>query len=202
MLLAIALHLNVECLYFSSSIPVINTTFNFLVAGTAGINSPSASQGITNHPEPERHDSPDFLTADEDDRTTTVAYYRVKYQDESVASNMSGVEDNEGSSSHTGTVLEMPESSDLENEKCQSAQNPKVVGSTIPTLPLPPTETKGFMDIPPEALRANLALSLYKENAIRPEAEQQQQESGRANWGSGREERQEVVCEQPVSAQV
>lgn len=181
-----------------------NTSFHFLVAGVVSANSPSASQGTTSYPEAERHDSPDFLTADEDDRTTAVAYNYVKYQNESLASNMSGVEDNEGSS-FTGSVLEMPQSSDLENEKCQSAQNPKVVGSSIPAVPHPPTETKGFMDIPPEALRANLALSLYKENAIRPEAEQQQQqqqESGRANWGSGREERQEVVCEQPVSAQV
>ena len=161
-----------------------------------------ASRGTTTYTEAERPDSPDFLTADEDDRTTTLAYTNcVNYQEELGGSNLSDVEDNEGVSL-TGTVLEVAQFSDLENEKTESAQDQKAGGNVL-SLPRPPTETKGFMDIPPEALRTNLALSLYKENAIKPEAEQeQQQESGRANWGSGREERQEVVCEQPVSAQV
>lgn len=162
----------------------------------------NSSHGTTNSiPEAERHDSPDFLTADEDDRTT--AANCMKYQSESLTSNRSTVDDNEVSS-HAESVLENPQFADAENERCQSSEGSKPTGNGMSSLPHPPTETKGFMDIPPEALRTNLAISLFKENSTRPEAEQQpkHQESGRANWGSGTEERQEVVCEQPVSAQV
>lgn len=160
----------------------------------------NASHGPTSIiPEAERHDSPDFLTADEDDRTTGA----VKYQDESLTSNRSTVDDND-TSSHSGSVLENPQFADAENERPQACQGSKATGESMPPLPHPPTETKGFMDIPPEALRANLAISFFKDNSKRPETEQElkHQESSQANWGSGTEERQEVVCEQPVSAQV
>lgn len=161
----------------------------------------NAPHGITNSiPEAERPDSPDFLTADEDDRATTAA--NKKYQEESATRTRSTADDNEASS-HSGSVLENARTTDAE-ERHQGTQGSRSSGNSMPSLPLPPTETRGFMDIPPEALRTNLAINLYKENSTRPDAEQQlkHQESGRANWGLGAEERQEVVCEQPVSAQM
>ncbi|XP_045110982.1 next to BRCA1 gene 1 protein-like isoform X2 [Portunus trituberculatus] len=196
--------------YFVVSIPeCFDLTHPY--SGKVSINPSGVSQGTGANHEAERHDTPDFLTADEDDRTTTAAHNCVNYQDELADSNSSGVEDNEGISL-TGTILEVPQSSDMTVENPQAAQDLKTSDGKVSSLPLHPTETKGFMDIPPEALRANLALSLYRGNIIKTEAEQQhqqqqqqqqqQQESGRATWGSGREERQEVVCEQPVSAQV
>lgn len=151
-------------------------------------------------PEAERPDSPDFLTADEDDRTTTAANYK-KYQGDSATTTKSSADDNEAAT-RARSVVENVRTVDGEGSS-QASQSSKGNGDGSSSLPHPPTETKGFMDIPPEALRTNLAINLYKENSTRPEAEQpKHQEPGRANWGLATEERQEVVCEQPVSAQV
>lgn len=174
------------------------------MTGVAESSQQSAPRGITSSiPEAERPDSPDFLTADEDDRATTAANKKYQEESEESATCTRSTADYKEDSSHSGSVLENVETTDTGKERHQGTQGSRS-GDNMPSLPLPPTETRGFMDIPPEALQTHLAINLFKENSTQPESEQQaiHQEPGRANWGLGGEERQEVVCEQPVSAQV
>lgn len=144
----------------------------------------------------ERPDSPDFLTADEDDRTTAVASDLQDDQAESVdGSGGSSNNSTTSQGSHLSTVVEVSQ------EKAEVPQ-PVESGKKMP-MPDPPTETKPFMEVPVEALRANLAYAVQQSSGNRDSEENEHSKSkDDTTWSLSTQTAQSVVCEQPSSTQV
>ncbi|XP_063609706.1 uncharacterized protein LOC134783682 isoform X2 [Penaeus indicus] len=143
----------------------------------------------------DRPDSPDFLTADEDDRTTAVASDLQDDQAESVEGS-GGSSNNSTTSqgSHLSTVVEVSQ------EKAQTPPQAES-GKKMP-MPEPPTDTKPFMEVPAEALRANLAYAVQQSSGNRNTEEGEQSKSkDDTTWSLSAQAAQSVVCEQPSSTQ-
>lgn len=144
----------------------------------------------------DRPDSPDFLTADEDDRTTAVASDLQDDQAESVEGS-GGSSNNSTTSqgSHLSTVVEVSQ------EKAQTPPQAES-GKKMP-MPEPPTDTKPFMEVPAEALRANLAYAVQQSSGNKNTEEGEQSSSkDDTTWSLSAQAAQSVVCEQPSSTQV
>ncbi|XP_037787890.1 uncharacterized protein LOC119583468 isoform X4 [Penaeus monodon] len=141
----------------------------------------------------DRPDSPDFLTADEDDRTTAVASDLQDDQAESVEGS-GGSSNNSTTSqgSHLSTVVEVSQ------EKAQTPPQAES-GKKMP-MPEPPTDTKPFMEVPAEALRANLAYAVQQSSGNK-NTEEGEQSSSKDDTTWSAQAAQSVVCEQPSSTQ-
>lgn len=148
----------------------------------------------------DRPDSPDFLTADEDDRTTAVASDLQDDQAESVeGSGGSGGPSSNCSTttqgSHLSTVVEVSQ------ERAETS--PKPATSKKTPLPDPPTDTKPFMEVPLEAFLADQFLvQRQTTEACESEESESSQAKDETTWSSNAQGAQNVVCEQPSSTQV
>lgn len=147
--------------------------------------------------EPDRPDSPDFLTADEDDRTTAVASdssddLTCPINDHDYASRSSTVSQTSSRLSHARPSLTRSSAERDDNDK----------NAKVSTMPDPPTDTKPFMSIPDEAIQTNVLYSTSQvPNNGSEQGSQLQKEQDLGTWTTGTDNAQNVVCEQPYSAQ-
>ncbi|KAK8738136.1 hypothetical protein OTU49_004062 [Cherax quadricarinatus] len=154
--------------------------------------------------EADRPESPGFLTADEDDRTTTAVSELPDDQTERIPVTLSSSNaSREDSDARTVEVFPAEKST---TQDCIRSQNDDSHKTEInkTSNPHPPPETKPFMEIPAEALRTNLAYTVHKQirtsvGGSDPDAHSQEQ--NQATWVTGSDDVQGVVCEQPSSAQ-
>lgn len=171
--------------------------------------SSKVAQGI--YTEADRLESPDFLTADEDERTTAILSEAADDQAvcgvEALASSNTSREDG-----YSRTVIEMLPAGKLTQDCAVRSQkggsgacddSSEVDRNKIPVTH-PPTETKPFMEIPVEALRTNLTYTVHQARTSTVSSDREcpsQQDQNEATWVTGSEDTQGVVCEQPSSAQ-
>ncbi|XP_042237181.1 uncharacterized protein LOC121876241 [Homarus americanus] len=174
------------------------------------VNLPECFNLTTSYIEADRPDSPDFLTADEDDRTTAVASESQDDQREclidSGGASASSNASQEGS--HSRTIIEVFPTRNSTTHDCKFRSQIETSGyleleSNKTPMPHPPTETKPFMEIPTEALRTNLTYTVQQVSAGNTDHDDQlqEEEQNKTTWVSGSEDMQGVVCEQPSSAQ-
>ncbi|XP_066990693.1 next to BRCA1 gene 1 protein-like isoform X7 [Macrobrachium rosenbergii] len=138
--------------------------------------------------EVDRPDSPDFLTADEDDRTTAVA--------SNSSEDLTCPVNDPSYTSRSSSVSRESDSTNPENPQSQT----QVQKGSISSLPDPPTDTKPFMAIPNEALQTNLLYSASQSKSGE-QCNQARKDQEPGTWVSGANCQRSVVCEQPYSSQ-
>ncbi|KAK7072916.1 hypothetical protein SK128_013618 [Halocaridina rubra] len=157
----------------------------------------------------ERPDSTDFLTADEDDRTTAVASdssedLTCPLNDHNYASRSSTVSQasyriNPAYKAFVGSE-NMPNSTS-DKEKSKMKKEEASGSGAASTLPDPPTDTKPFMSIPKEALQTSVLQPVPQIPGEESMHLFNGQEQDINTWASGSCVTRNVVCEQPYSAQ-
>lgn len=164
--------------------------------------------------EADRLDSPDFLTADEDERTTAVAYDSPDEKTVYVNDNSKSSSENSQEGSHSSTVKGASQAGSLsvegsinrgQNRSIETCEDSKEAEIYKTPMPHPPTETKPFMEIPAEALKTYLEFAVRQQTGagkINHDNQLQQQEQDQTTWTTTSDDMQGVVCEQPSSAQV
>ncbi|XP_071545790.1 uncharacterized protein [Panulirus ornatus] len=164
--------------------------------------------------EAERPDSPDFLTADEDERTTAVVYDSPDEKTKCLKNSSKTSSETSQDISHTGTTVKGTsqsgalsiESSTIkdQNRAAGLSDDSKEAEVYKTPMPHPPTETKPFMDIPAEAIKTYLEYAVRQQTVagkINHDNQLQQQEQDQTAWTTTPDRMQSVVCEQPSSAQ-
>ncbi|XP_068229862.1 uncharacterized protein [Palaemon carinicauda] len=172
--------------YYVVQLPECFNTNSLLEASESNKNeSDSGENPVVWQEEFDRPESPDFLTADEDDRTTAVA---------SDSSEDLTCPVNEPSyDSSSSSVSQASGSTNPENTQNKS----QVQKGNSSSLPDPPTDTKPFMVIPNEALQTNLLYSASQSKS----GDQARKDQDPGTWASGANCQRRVVCEQPYSSQ-
>ncbi|XP_064120507.1 uncharacterized protein LOC135225174 isoform X5 [Macrobrachium nipponense] len=138
--------------------------------------------------EVDRPDSPDFLTADEDDRTTAVA--------SNSSEDLTCPVNDPSYTSRSSSVSRESDSTNPENTQSKM----QIQKGSNSSLPDPPTDTKPFMAIPNEALQTNLLYSTSQSKSG-DQCNQARKDQEPGTWVSGANCQRSVVCEQPYSSQ-